>query len=209
MKQIATTDATQGRTLNGIMRRLLPILIGLGVVVVLAIGLSQAGGGEAPPAERFDLAQAREQLAGAPGPLAGLHEQSGSLLDGGRDAFAARLAALKGRPVVVNKWASWCGPCRAEFHVFQRLSARLGKEVAFLGLNSGDNRDDAADFLREYPVPFPSYVDPSEKIARSAGAPANYPITVFYDRDGRRAFVHQGQYRTEADLAADIERYAR
>lgn len=191
------------------MRRLLPILIGLALVAALVIGLSQAGGGEAPEAQRYDLEQARERLAGAPAPLAALHEQSAALIDGGPDAFAARLAALKGRPVVVNKWASWCGPCRAEFPVFQRLATSLGKEVAFLGLNSGDNREDAAAFLREYPVPFPSYVDPGEKIARRAGAAANYPITVFYGRDGKRAFVHQGQYRTETDLAADIARYAR
>ena len=194
------------------MRRALPILIGLAVAAALGIGLSQAGVDEAPRAERaerFDLVAAREQLAGSPAPLAALHEQSAALLDGGTEAFAARLAALKGRPVVVNKWASWCGPCRAEFPVFQRLSTRLGNQVAFLGLNSGDNREDAAAFLREYPVPFPSYVDPAEKIARSIGAAANYPITVFYGRDGRRAFVHQGQYRTEADLAADIARYAR
>jgi hypothetical protein len=79
--------------------------------------------------------------------------------------------------------------------------------VAFLGLNSGDNHGAAAEFLREFPVPYPSYEDPDEKIARAVKAPANYPITLFIDARGETAYIHQGGYRSEADLASDIERY--
>ena len=100
-------------------------------------------------------------------------------------AFEQRLAELKGHPVVINKWASWCGPCRAEFPAFQQLATERGKEIAFLGLNSGDTTQPAREFLAEYPIPFPSYVDPDEKIAREIEAPANYPITVFVDARGR------------------------
>lgn len=191
------------------MRRLAAILGALALVVVLVIGLSQAGGGDsgATSKQRFDLAKAQRRLAGAPGPLARLHAQSAQLLDGGRTAFRRRLAELKGYPVVVNKWASWCGPCRTEFPIFQSQAVSRGKRVAFLGVNASDASDPAHRFLRATPLPFPSYVDPKEAIAKSIQAPANYPITVFFDTHGKIVFIHQGGYRREADLAADVRRY--
>ena len=194
------------------MKRALPWILGVVVLTaVLVVGLSQAGGGSddsaTPPPATFDLEAAQRELEGAPAPLAALHDQSSELLEGGVPAFKARLRQLRGHPVVINKWASWCGPCRAEFPVFQRVATELGKDVAFLGSNSHDSTQPARDFLAEYPIPFPSYVDPDEKIARAIKAPANYPITVFVDEKGDTAFIHQGPYETERDLTADIERY--
>jgi len=191
------------------MRRLAAILAGLALVVVLVVGLTQAGGKDsgASSSPPFDLAEARRDLAGAPAPLAALHDQSGELLGGGRPAFRKRLAELKGYPVVVNKWASWCAPCRTEFPIFQTESVAKGKQVAFLGLNAGDSTDPARRFLRASPLPFPSYVDPKEAIAKSIQAPANYPITIFFDKRGKLVYAHQGGYRRQADLAADLKRY--
>jgi cytochrome c biogenesis protein CcmG/thiol:disulfide interchange protein DsbE len=194
------------------MRRALPWILGVVILTaVLVVGLSQAGGdGDEQgtrPAAPFDLEAARQRLDGSPAPLAALHEQSAELLVGGVREFERRLAALKGTPVVINKWASWCGPCRSEFPVFQQVATERGREIAFLGLNSGDSTRPARDFLARYPIPFPSYVDPDEKIAREIGAPANYPITVFIDARGKTAFIHQGPYETEQDLEADVDRY--
>jgi cytochrome c biogenesis protein CcmG/thiol:disulfide interchange protein DsbE len=191
------------------MRRFAAILAGLALVAVLVVGLSQAGGGDSGAASKrpFDLGKAKRDLAGAPAPLASLHAQSAQLLDGGRAAFRRRLAKLKGYPVVVNKWASWCVPCRTEFPIFQSLAVSKGKRVAFLGVNARDPRDPARRFLAATPLPFPSYVDPDEDIAKSIRAPANYPITVFFDERGKQAYIHQGGYRRTADLAADIRRY--
>jgi cytochrome c biogenesis protein CcmG, thiol:disulfide interchange protein DsbE len=180
------------------------------LTAVLVVGLTQAGGkGEdpSPAAARFDLRAARKQLAGSPAPLAALHAQSAQLLNGGVPAFERRLAALRGTPVVINKWASWCNPCRAEFPIFQRLATERGREIAFLGVNGSDSTGPARKFLAHYPVPFPSYADPDEKIARAIKAPANYPITVFVDARGKTAFIHQGGYGSERDLAADVDRY--
>jgi cytochrome c biogenesis protein CcmG, thiol:disulfide interchange protein DsbE len=188
------------------MRRFAAILAGLALAAVLVVGLNQAGG-DSPPKQRFDLPKAQRELAGAPAPLASLHEQAAELLPGGRTAFRKRLAALKGYPVVVNKWASWCSPCRTEFPIFQSQAVVQGKKVAFIGLNAGDSTDPARRFLRATPLPFPSYLDPDEDIAKTIKAPANYPITVFFDRRGKLAYVHQGGYRRESDLVDDMQRY--
>lgn len=178
------------------------------LVALLVVGLTQAGGNDtaSPPRERFDLAEARRALAGAPAPLAALHEQSAQLLGGGKRAFERRLARLKGHPLVVNKWASWCHPCRTEFPIFQSVATKQGKQVAFLGVDSRDPTEPAAEFLREMPLPFPSYTDPDGKIAEILG-PSGFPVTAFYDRRGKLAYLHQGGYRSEADLDADVRRY--
>src|SRR5215210_3287826 len=192
------------------MNRALMLLAALALVAVLVIGLTQAGGGSGDTATEgkpFDLAQAERQLAGAPAPLAALHEQSNQLLDGGRDAFDARLRALRGHPVVVNKWASWCGPCQAELPILQRVSTERGKAIAFVGVNARDKRPAAERFAARYPVPYPSYEDPAERIARALKAPSNFPVTLFVDERGRTVFTHQGGYRSAADLEADIDEH--
>jgi thiol-disulfide isomerase/thioredoxin len=147
-------------------------------------------------------------LAGSPPPLAALHAQADKLLPGGSDAFEKRIAALKSFPVVVNDWASWCGPCRFEFPILQKLSARYGKRVAFLGVNSQDSDDAAHTFLGEAPVPYPSYTDPDKKIQDSLGASRGLPDTAFYDRAGRLCALKLGPYTENAQLAADVRRYA-
>jgi cytochrome c biogenesis protein CcmG/thiol:disulfide interchange protein DsbE len=188
------------------MRRTFLILAAAGLVAVVVIGLTQAGG-STEPTGTFELSKAKQQLAGAPAPLAKLHDESNQLLDGGSSAFEARLAELRGHPVVINKWASWCGPCRAELPILQVVSTEQGKRVAFVGLNAKDKRGSAERFAAKYPVPYPSYEDPGEKIARSIKAPANFPVTLFVDKDGKTVFIHQGGYRSAAQLNADIEKY--
>jgi cytochrome c biogenesis protein CcmG, thiol:disulfide interchange protein DsbE len=193
------------------VKRALPWIAGAAILVaVLVVGLSQAGGRgdeQASTPAPFDLRAARAQLAGAPAPLAKLHDQSSRLLPGGVPAFEKRLATLKGRPVVLNKWASWCNPCRSEFPAMQQAATARGRTVAFVGLNSGDSLRPAKRFLARYPTPFPSYLDPGENIARAINAPANYPVTVFLDAKGKPAFIHQGAYRSSADIETDIDRY--
>lgn len=147
-------------------------------------------------------------LSDSPNELARLHVQASRLLDGGRKAFDYRLLELRGYPVVVNVWASWCGPCREEFPLFQKESAALGREVAFLGVNFQDDPDAAATFLESYPVPYPSYLDPDASITDSLGAGKGLPVTVFFDRGGKQTYTRYGPYRSADELRADIARYA-
>jgi cytochrome c biogenesis protein CcmG/thiol:disulfide interchange protein DsbE len=175
--------------------------------VAAALGLV-ACGGSSDGSSNAKAPDYQAALAGAPKPLAKLYAQGDRLLAGGPDAFQAQLDALRGHPVVVNKWASWCGPCREEFPYFQRLSARFGKRVAFLGVDANDSDAAARTFLGEYPLPYPSYSDPDQDISRLVGATVGFPETAFYDASGERVFVKPGQYDSQADLAADIRRYA-
>jgi cytochrome c biogenesis protein CcmG, thiol:disulfide interchange protein DsbE len=176
-------------------------------LLAAALVLAALGGCGSDEPESTPADDAR--FEGAPAPIAALHEQANELLDGGADAFKARLADLEGYPVVVNKWASWCPPCRQEFPFFQRQSGRLAKKVAFVGVVSDDNDDDARAFLEDYPVPYPSYKDPSLEVAEVFKGQLAFPTTAFYDSKGELAYVKQGGYPSEADLVADIERYAR
>ena len=189
------------------MRRLLLLLGTVALVAIVVIGLAQAGGSkEEPEASAFSLEQAKRELQGSPPQLAALHEQSSMILDGGLAAFEKRLDQLDGTPMVINKWASWCRPCRAEFPIFQQVATEHGKEVAFLGVNAEDKRPAAEKFLDERPLPYPSYEDPDETIAKELKAPKYFPMTVFVNPDGKR-FTKAGEYTSQAELEADIDKY--
>lgn len=184
------------------------VAAGACALVVLTLVFASGCGSQEPRVSTPTPAQAHAELAGSPAALAGLHDQAAQLLQGGLPAYRARLAALKGRPVVVNAWASWCGPCRYETPYFARTAVRLGRRVAFLGVNVADTTGDARGFLAGHWIPYPSYVDPHYAIADAIGVRAGLPTTVFYGRDGQVQFVHQGQYPSEAALLTDIRRYA-
>jgi cytochrome c biogenesis protein CcmG, thiol:disulfide interchange protein DsbE len=188
----------------------IPIAAGvLALLAVLVVGLIQlTRSSTAPEPSRLTVAQMRLRLAGSPPPLAALHEQANEILPGGLPALRARLAQLRGHPVVINKWASWCQPCRAEFGAFQRASLTQGRQVAFIGIDSGDSsRSDALAFLRSFPVSYPSYYDQSGQAGAAITDSAFTPVTVFYDRRGRQ-YIHQGPYPSVTKLERDVARYA-
>jgi cytochrome c biogenesis protein CcmG, thiol:disulfide interchange protein DsbE len=179
--------------------------------LALALGLTACAGSSdsGNPDSRLSGEQAKATLTGAPPQLQAIRDQANQLLDGGTDAFGQRIRDLRGHPVVVNKWASWCGPCRYEFPWFQSLAASRGGEIAFLGVNSNDSDSTASQFLSELPLPYPSYTDPDLNIAQELGGPPQaFPTTAFYDRTGKRVFSHPGVYRDEQELIADVNRYA-
>lgn len=167
-----------------------------------SVPASQAGTVQAPAP-----ASARAALAGSPGTLATLHAQASRLL-GSDAALRRRLAALRGYPVVINAWASWCVPCRTEFPLFGAASARYGRRVAFLGVNVNDRPGDARRFLAAHPVSYPSYTGSTSSLSWLAQI-EGMPTTIYVNRAGHVTDVHTGQYQTEGTLVDDIERYAR
>jgi cytochrome c biogenesis protein CcmG, thiol:disulfide interchange protein DsbE len=178
------------------------------LAAALAVGgCATSGGGN--PDSRISAQQATQPISGAPPQLAAIRAQGNQLLGGGSSAFDQRLQALRGTPVVVNKWASWCGPCRFEFPWFQSLAEKRGRQIAFLGVNGNDSDGAAKQFLSELPLPYPSYTDPDLHIAQDLGGPPQaFPTTAYYDRSGKLVFSHPGVYQHESDLVADVNKYA-
>jgi cytochrome c biogenesis protein CcmG/thiol:disulfide interchange protein DsbE len=183
-----------------------PVLAALAFMILFAALVTGCGNG-AKDGEGGTPPDYDKALAGAPPKLAAVYDQANELLPGGADAFNERLDELKGHPVVVNAWASWCGPCFVEIPHLQDASARLGKKVAFLGVNSQDSEDAASTLLRDNPVPYPSYSDPDKDITNELGG-VGLPRTAFYDAEGNRTHTRSGQYTSVEQLEDDIRTYA-
>lgn len=104
--------------------------------------------------------------------------------------FQADLAALKGRVVVVNFWASWCGPCRAEMPALQQVSrAYAGKPVTVVGVDASDVRAAANEFLTKVGVTYPTVYD---QAGLTGGVASSWSVTAlpqtwFVAPDGSRA----------------------
>lgn len=196
-----------------VVRRTLLIAAGaLLLVVVLVVGLRQAGEdrGEAEPGTAMTREEVLEPLQPpppVPPRLAALHAQGSELIPGALPVYEDKLRELRGFPVVVNLWASWCGPCRFELPFIQEVSSQMGREIAFLGVDVGDNREDAEKTAAEFFMPYPSIEDPRTKIRAELGT-QGLPATAFYTADGKLEYLHQGAYTSADKLREDIERYA-
>ena len=151
-------------------------------------------------------AHTAQQLASSPPALEEVHRQAGQLL-GSESALAARLRSLRGYPVVLNVWASWCGPCRSEFPLLANASATYGRKVAFLGADTEDQAANARSFLVDHHVSYPSYQASTEALS-SLAAFEGVPTTMFFDRSGRLVHLHSGQYDAQGTLDREIESYA-
>ncbi len=124
-------------------------------------------------------------------------------------ALQARIRALRGYPIVVNAWESYCQPCQKEFGLFANASVQYGRQVAFLGADANDTPGDARVFLREHHVSYPSYPTSTADLGKLVpGGVEGYPTTIYIDRTGRIVNVHDGQYESQGTLDADLGRYA-
>jgi cytochrome c biogenesis protein CcmG/thiol:disulfide interchange protein DsbE len=207
-------DPTPGACRSGILlnvSRLLAVtVLALCCSVLAACGGAAGGTGAITSTTSAAGKQAAgKRLATAPRALKANAADADTIAGEGTDALNLRLAGLRGYPVVVNQWASWCGPCRAEFPLFSDAVVEHGTKVAFLGIDFNDDRDAATTFLRELPPGFASISDPKGEASRSLGGGRVAPTTFFIGSDGNRRYTKLGGYAGAAALEADIRRYAR
>jgi thiol-disulfide isomerase/thioredoxin len=106
--------------------------------------------------------------------------------------FQALLGQVRGTPMIVNVWAAWCVPCRAEAPQLASASERYGTRIQFLGIDVLDNRSDARAFGREYGWTYPSVFDAAHAIPTSLGY-VGQPVTLFYAADGTLVDAVDGQ----------------
>jgi thiol-disulfide isomerase/thioredoxin len=110
--------------------------------------------------------------------------------------FQALLRELRGTPVVVNIWGSWCAPCRVEAPDLAEVSREFEGRVQFVGVDILDDREAARQFILEYDWPYPSVFDPDGEIRDRLGY-IGQPVTVVYDRDGDKTFEWVGALNAE------------
>ena len=153
------------------------------------------------------VSDARSQLRGSPAALTDLHAQAGKML-GSTSALSARLHALRGYPVVLNVWASWCTQCVGEFPYLATASARYGRQVAFVGVDSNDpDAANARSFLAGHAVSYPSFTSTSAGLAPLATI-EGMPTTIFIDKRGKVVHVQTGAYQSLDALENDIGQYS-
>ena len=122
------------------------------------------------------------------------------------ERLTARIRALRGYPIVINAWASWCAPCRSEFGLFAAASARYGRRVAFLGADTDDSTGDAQTFLTQHHVSYPSYQTTTSDLRSLASLRDCRPRSS--STAGKVAYVHTGQYDAQGSLDADLTSHA-
>ena len=94
------------------------------------------------------------------------------------------LSDYRGKPLIINVWASWCGPCRAEMGSLQRLSQRYGRQFSVIGISTDDYVDRAELFLKTSNTSFRNFIDSKLLLEHMLGA-ERLPLTLLVDAEGR------------------------
>lgn len=122
------------------------------------------------------------------------------------DGSEMRLSDLRGQVVMINFWATWCGPCRQEMPLLQQLQVKyepLG--FTLVGINVEPESAGARTWLEKVPVTFPILFDRQNQVAERFGV-QGMPSSVFVDRSGKVRYVHRGYQPGDESKYADMVR---
>ena len=185
-----TTDTTSNQTKNG---RNLPVILGLVAVILIALAVlfvTQQGNGSAVEGIEGS-AEISTTFPTGSGPLAvGDEPWAFTLTD--VDGNEVSLDSLAGRPVVINFWASWCGPCRIEFPHLQEAANQHGDDVVFLALNQAEDQETVVDYFRELGLTMPALMDFHSDVANGYAVGRTLPTTFFIHPEGTISAIHRG-----------------
>ena len=141
-------------------------------------------------------------FAGTPGEV----EIGSFLREATLDGFNGKtntFADFKGKPLLINVWASWCGPCRAEMASLERLAQRYnGKEFNMIGISTDDYRDRAAAFIKQTGITFDNFLDSKLLLENMLGA-NTIPLTILVGTDGRILEKARGAYQWDSPEMID------
>jgi len=164
-------------TKEGRMQHVRPLLVAL-ALAVSALAADRATAGAAPPPQR-----------NAPAPAFTLPNADGH--------GQISLVALKGHPIYLNYFASWCPPCNAEAPDLAKLAAAFkSKGVVVIGIDELEGSKQALGFARKYHLPYAIALDNDGSVGANYGV-AGLPVHVFIDRHGKVAYYQPGEMTTE------------
>jgi len=141
-------------------------------------------------------------FAGTPGEVAiGSYLREAKLH--GFSGETKRFSDFKGRPLIINVWASWCGPCRAEMGSLERLARRYGgKQFNVIGISTDDDGNAAAAYIKKSRITFENFLDSNVFLENMLGA-NTIPLTVLVDEHGRVLEKVHGAYEWDSPEALD------
>ncbi len=178
----------QGRQAKARKRSSVLYVVTAGIVLLFIGVASWSAMNYSPSSTSASLGSSKSAQANSPSSLGYLQGATApdftyTLLDG----TEMSLSSLRGKPVVLNFWASWCPPCRAEARTLEKVwEAYKGKGVQFLGVAVNDQEKDAKAFLKEFGITYPNGQDTTTKISASY-AITGIPETFFITKDGKIA----------------------
>jgi cytochrome c biogenesis protein CcmG, thiol:disulfide interchange protein DsbE len=193
-------------------------LSGLVATAMVVAGCTGSSGGGGFPAPSFSPNPKHSQLVAAADLDRCPPSQSTSVPGGLPDLTlqclgagpAVHLAGLTGKPLVLNIWATWCGPCKAETQYLSTVYDELKARVRFLGVDTEEASHDGALAFAPHvrpPMRYPSVIDDDKKVLIDLHGPIAVPSTVFVDAAGKVVHRTSEPYRSAASLRADITRY--
>lgn len=115
-----------------------------------------------------------------------------------------KLSDFRNKPLLINVWASWCGPCRDEMGSLERLARRYGgKQFHVIGISTDDYRDRASGFLKAYKITFPNFIDHALLLENMLGAD-HLPLTLLIDAQGKVLGKYYGSREWDSPEAAKL-----